>query len=404
MAPISPPTSLPPLRRLVEFSVGDINRVLRSLRELYWPPPLPPKLLIPTRRTRPRIAHIYNDEKIPDSGYASAVVSDDEGDVEEGVESDSSDFLDELRADPLERTFAIRWLTGLVGRIDTLSVDDPTTDSDEARESLLDEATTLLAKFSHQEEDEDFDITRSFSFPSSGKTVHIELNDAPLSTSDHTSVGLQSWGSAIILAERLCADPASFNLLDTRPLRVLELGAGTGLLSIAVAKLLPLTTVVATDYHPDILANLAVNLRTNFYVPDQTGARVSAVELDWARPAPGAPFDAPFDVVLAADVVYHPDHARWIRGCVARMLRRPGADTASDPGGIFHLIVPVRTSGRHEGMHRTVDEVFRDKAADSADAACRLAILDTMEIERQSAGVGRADEAGYRLFKIGWVS
>ncbi|KAJ7816695.1 hypothetical protein B0H14DRAFT_3743328 [Mycena olivaceomarginata] len=204
------------------------------------------------RLTRPRIAHIYNDQKIPDSRYASAVVSDDEGDVEEGVESDSSGFLDELRADPLERTFAIRWLAGLVGRNDTLSVDNPTTDSDEARESLLDEAT-LLAKFSHQEEDEDFEITRYFSSPSSGKTVHIELNDAPLSTSDHTSVGLQSWGSAIILVERLW----------------------TGLLSIAVAKLIPL------------LANLAVNLHTNFYVSNQSGVRVSAVELDWACPAPG---------------------------------------------------------------------------------------------------------------------
>ncbi|KAJ7321245.1 hypothetical protein DFH08DRAFT_1033780 [Mycena albidolilacea] len=187
----------------------------------------------------------------------SAVVSDDEGDIEEGVESDSSRFLDELRADPLECTFAISWLAGLVGQIDTLSVDNPTTDSDEAHESLLDKAT-LLAKFSHQEEDEDFDITGSFSFPLSRKTVHIELNDARLSTSDHTSVGLQSWGSAIILVECLW----------------------TGLLSIAVSKLIPL------------LANLAVNLHTNFYVPNQSGVRISAVELNWARPVPGVPFDA----------------------------------------------------------------------------------------------------------------
>lgn len=404
MAPISPPTSLPPLRRLAEYSVADVTRTLRGVRELYWPPPrsLPPKLSVPTRRARrPRILHIHSDDKIPDSGYASAVVSDDECDEDapDSGDSDSSDSLDELRADPLERTFAIKWLTGLLGRIDDLSSDD--TESDEARDSLLDEATALLARFSHQEDDDDFDITRTFSFPSNGKTVHIELNDAPLSTSDHTSVGLQSWGSAIILAERICADPASFNLLDGQPLRVLELGAGTGLLSIAVAKLLPATTVVATDYHPAILTNLAANLRTNF---SAAGARVSATELDWARLTLSAPFDAPFDVVLAADVVYHPDHARWIRGCVARMLRRPGPDAASNPGGIFHLIVPVRTSGRHEGMDRTVDEVFRRKDDDPADAACRLAILETTAIERQDAGVGRADEAGYRLFKIGWVS
>ncbi|KAF7330858.1 hypothetical protein MVEN_02425200 [Mycena venus] len=411
MASISPPTtSLPPLRRLAEYSVADIARALRGVRQLYWPPPrsLPPKLSVPTRRARrPRLLNIC-DDKIPDSGYASAVVSDDECDVEEASESgdsDSSDSLDELRADPLERTFAIKWITGLIGRIDDLSSDDPTVDADEARECLLDEATTVLAQFSHQEDDDDFDITRSFLFSATGKTVHIELNDAPLSTSDHTSVGLQSWGSAIILAERLCADPASFNLLDGQPLRVLELGAGTGLLSIAVAKLLPATTVVATDYHPAILANLGANLRANFpSVSNQIGARVSAAELDWARPSAGAPFDASFDVVLAADVVYHPDHARWIRGCVARMLRRPGPDAASEPGGVFHLIVPVRTSGRHEGMDRTVDEVFRRKYDGPAETACRLAILDTMAIERQSTGVGRSDESGYRLFKIGWVS
>ncbi|KAF7354873.1 hypothetical protein MSAN_01401800 [Mycena sanguinolenta] len=397
MAPISPPTSLPPLRRLAEYSVADISKALRGVRDLYWPPPppLPPRLLIPTRRRgRPTISRIYSDDKIPDSGYASAAVSDDECDVEEAVDSDSSDYLDELRADPLERTFAIKWLTELICRIDQLSPDDATIDADEARDNLLDEATAILAQFSRQQnDDEDFDVTRSFSFPADGKTVDIELNDAPLSTSDHTSVGLQSWGSAIILAERLCADPASFNLVAGQPLRVLELGAGTGLLSLAVAKLFPNMTVPSSR-------NLAANLHTNFPVP----ARVSAAELDWARPTFDAPFDAPFDVVLAADVVYHPDHARWIRGCVAHMLRRPGPDPASDPGGIFHLIIPVRTSGRHEGMNRTVDEVFRHKDNDSVDAVLRLGILDAVAIERQGTGIGRMDEAGYRLFKIGWVS
>ncbi|KAK7061292.1 putative methyltransferase-domain-containing protein [Favolaschia claudopus] len=413
MAPISPPTSLPPLRSLANYSIADITRALKGIRDLYWPPPrpLPPKLSVPTRRTGrlrlPRLT-LASDEKIPDSGYASAVVSDDECDIEESlesVESDSSDAADELRANPVERTFAIHWITGLIGRIDELSVDDPSIDPDEAREILLDDATAVLAQFSHHEDDAaDFDITRSFSFPSQTKTVEIELNDAPLSASDHTSVGLQSWGSAIILGERLCADPASFNFTDDgQPLRILELGAGTGLLSIAAAKLLPTATVVATDYHPAILANLNANLRTNFGRVAKP-SHVFAAELDWSRPALRAPFDTPFDVVLAADVVYHADHARWIHGCVQRMLRRPRTNSASDAGGIFHLIIPVRTTGRHEGLDKTVDEVFGVGSGDPALAGCRLAILQSTALARQGTGVGRADESGYRLFKIGWVS
>ncbi|KAJ7477230.1 S-adenosyl-L-methionine-dependent methyltransferase [Mycena galericulata] len=382
MAPITPPTSLPALRRLDGYSVADISRTLRGISELYWPrpPPLPPKLSVPTR-----------NERIPDSGYASAVVSDDECDAEESIDdedSDSSDSsLDELRADPLERAFAIKWITGLIGRVDVLSSDDPTVDPDDARERLLDEATALLALFSHHEEDEEFDITRSFSFRSIGTTVHIELNDAPLSNSDHTSVGLQSWGSAIVLAERLCADPPC-------PLRVLELGAGTGLLSIAVAKLLPHMTVVATDYHPAILANLAANLRTNFPSPVDA-ARVSALELDWAQPTLHAPLDAPFDVVLAADVVYHPEHARWIRGCVARVLRRPAESDA----------------GRNEGIDRTIDDVFEQSNADDGVArlCCRDPRAPSVYSQRVCGGApgcrgGTRGRGGVQDFRIGWLA
>ncbi|KAJ7229130.1 S-adenosyl-L-methionine-dependent methyltransferase [Mycena pura] len=411
MVPIAP-TSLPPIWRLAGYSVAEATRNLRALSQLYWPPPLslPANFSVPKRNlTRPKISG-SGDYKFPDSGYASAVVSDDECDAEESLgddDSDSADSLDRLRADPMERAFAIKWIMGLISRIDELSTDDwPDIDPGDAHERLLDEATALLAHFSRHNDEEEPDITRSFVFPSlNGTSICIQLNDAPLSISDHTAVGLQSWGSAIVLAERICADPASFNLAD-EPLRILELGAGTGLLSIAAAKLLPRATVVATDYHPTTLANLAANLCTNFPPAlDQDQARISARELDWARPVA---FDAPFDVVLAADVVYHPDHARWLRGCAERMLRLPGTDPASGstPGGVFHLIVPVRTSGRHEGIDRTVDEVFGIPVLEDNDneKGYHLAILDAIDVARQRAGVGRADEAGYRMFKIGWVT
>ncbi|KAJ7067876.1 S-adenosyl-L-methionine-dependent methyltransferase [Mycena amicta] len=388
MAPTAP-TSLPPLRSLAGYSVAEISRKIRGLSDLYWPspPPLPPNLLFPKRIfARPRLLGEFN---VPDSGYASAVVSDDECDDDE-AHSESSDVIDGLRADIFERTFAIQWLTGLIGRIDELVSDDA---DEDACERLVDDASALLARFAHQDDTEEPDLTRIFTFPvADGPALHIELNDAALSRSDHTSVGLQSWGSAIVFAERLCSEPASFDLVDNSPLRILELGAGTGLLSIAAAKLLPLATVVATDYHPAILANLTANVRTNLL-----GARICVAALDWSDPSDAPPLDEAFDIVLAADVVYHPDHARWLRGCATRLLRS---------GGTFYLIVPVRTSGRHEGVDRTVDEVFaKDRPLDAQEqSGHRLAILEALDVGRQGGGVGRADESGYRLFKIGWVS
>ena len=88
-------------------------------------------------------------------------------------------------------------------------------------------------------------ITSTFSFPVSGgqygQSLEVELNDAPLVSEDHTSVGLQSWASLTLLAERICANPEKFSLDLTahgRGLRLLQLDAGTGLLSITVAKIL----------------------------------------------------------------------------------------------------------------------------------------------------------------------
>jgi predicted nicotinamide N-methyase len=266
----------------------------------------------------------------------------------------------------------------------------------------LDEITSLLSTFGTNEENEHCEeeggLTRSFSFPSGRGTIDVELNDAVLLDDDHTSVGLQSWGSAIVLAQKICANPASFSLRhgdgdETRPLRILELGAGTGLLSIIAAKILhrtlPSPIIIATDYHPDVMANLSANIRTNFPARSCAQLPVTVHTLDWEDPVYSAPLDERFDVVLAADVIYHPEHARLIKGCVERVLERMGT---------FWMIMARRTSGRHEGLYSTVGEMFPDASVVEKGG---LAVLDRTELERLE-GVGRADENDYVLFKIGW--
>jgi SAM-dependent methyltransferase len=234
-----------------------------------------------------------------------------------------------------------------------------------------------------------------------------------MSNDDHTSVGLQSWGSSILLADRFCQKPDNFSLTPPsqgRSLRILELGAGTGLLSIVAAKILqPFTAeIVATDYHPDVLENLAKNVVNNFTTPSTFSAGHEAIvvtALDWEHPEYSGPLAQSFDIILAADVIYHPSHAEWIKPCVEKLLSRPSG--ANDNGGVFWLIIAVRTTGRHAGVDETVEFLFPNVASiaplGGSGMKPQLVVL-YREVLGRHANFGRADEIAYKLFKIGWAN
>lgn len=390
---------------------------LQDLKDLYFPtiPPPPKRILsinaVPALKQsisdavhvphQKRMRHLKHSDNIPDSGYASEEDQEDqEGDPQSEDEEDLD--VDVLRFDELERGFTIKWLTGFMKRSDTWihALDSAEEQEEHARLSVIEEVCELLARFAGGDEQQEDALTRLFTFPlcAEGKVVTVELNDAPLAPTDHTSVGLQSWASAIIFAERICADPARYLSIPSgaAPLRVLELGAGTGLLSIATAQILDCMRVdaqiVATDYHPAVLQNLMRNAQTN-------NVSVQVEVLDWSRPPPLEPYD----VILAADVVYHPEHAKWIKYCVEKALKR---------GGVFWLIIAMRPTGRHEGLWGTVDEVFPDGGCgfsrnENCSKECggemKLAVVQREDVGRRE-GIGRADEVGYRLFEIRWLS
>ncbi|MCW2998170.1 MAG: methyltransferase protein [Solirubrobacterales bacterium] len=101
------------------------------------------------------------------------------------------------------------------------------------------------------------------------------------------------WPSAIALARRL-AGPGE----APAGLRVLELGCGLGLPALAAAR--AGADVVATDWSADAVAAVHRNARANA-VP------VRALEADW-RDAGALTALGPFDLVLAADVLYEARH------------------------------------------------------------------------------------------------
>ncbi|RYP67088.1 hypothetical protein DL771_007413 [Monosporascus sp. 5C6A] len=115
------------------------------------------------------------------------------------------------------------------------------------------------------------------------------------------TTGLRTWEAALHLGQYLCANSA---LIQGK--RMLELGAGTGYLSILCAKFLDATQVIASDGSDDVVANLP----DNFFVNGLEGSdRISTMDLKWGHGLVGteeAEWNGgrPVDVVLGADITY----------------------------------------------------------------------------------------------------
>ncbi|ORX37065.1 hypothetical protein BD324DRAFT_424024 [Kockovaella imperatae] len=286
--------------------------------------------------------------------------------------------------------------------------------------------------------------------------IPVLLHDAPMA--DHLSVGVQTWGSAILLGREISLHPDEFELFPKagcRGKRILELGAGTGLLSILCRKLLtlhdstvevsppPEHLVLATDFHPDVLNNLKVCVDLNF--PPQTGLvdnppahGVDIAQLDWREfPAAmekrlsheavvkdssldsgtGAMYDEPFDLVLASDCVYDPTHSELLYQVASWVLRLPDPSIPGDAGGTFHILSPLRPTFTPEiesiDVHFPTHRSYRD-SSDQKDVPPSLGLgrsrglrLGTRGSGKRSVrgkrGEGRTDEVlGYWWWDIGW--
>ena len=386
-----PPTGyLPPIKDIQIYPIKNLNDALHYLRQIYNPE------VRGSRRRRPL---------------------------------KNTPLVDTFRTDPFERTYAIKWLTALISQLGTEHSDSPDSPSIvvPSKEDLLQNAASLLAicagtasagvivrqfvfENRHREREEDEE---------SINLINVELVDVPLDNHDYRSVGAQTWGGACILAEMIVDHPGQFGFhTGSSTFRCLELGAGTGLVSITATKMMLMiqksmkknstkleVEVVATDYYPSVLTNLEKNIHSNFpESPPSTSVRILTRTLDWSTFSSqtnhdDAVFESPFDLILGADIIYESQHALWIKSCLTKLLRKPSSTTPSDISPTFHLIIPLRAT--HVVESNTIEQIF-SLNNHNRNGNTEL-VIHHKEIIICDAESGReGEDVEYAYYKIRW--
>ena len=123
------------------------------------------------------------------------------------------------------------------------------------------------------------------------------------------------WPSGRVLADRL----AQRNL---RGLNVVELGAGLAIPSLVAAT--RGASVLATDWYEPALAFMSVNAK-------RLGLAVDTMFVDWRDPPQALLDRAPFDLIVAADVLYEVRNATPLAALLPRLLADDGEVIIADP-------------------------------------------------------------------------
>lgn len=204
---------------------------------------------------------------------------------------------------------------------------------DEQKEALWEQASLRLAERSGRSAMPA--MSRSFTITSHMGTFELSIHE-PALTGD--SLGFKTWAASYLLSRRL----HTIQLPAARDgqLCALELGAGTGLVGMALAAVSG-ASVLLTDL-AEIEGNLAHNVQQNAEVIARIGGLAKTAILDWIRPteiisstlsvcSPSS--DAvtethveKFPLIIAADSIYSAEHPSMLVGAIKTWLA-PGPST-----------------------------------------------------------------------------
>lgn len=145
------------------------------------------------------------------------------------------------------------------------------------------------------------DLCPEASLESASQAPHITILENRSLISASGTTGLRTWEAALHLGTYLCQNK---DLVQGK--RILELGSGTGYLSILCANFLASTHVLASDGSDDVINNLPENFFLNNL---QDSTRVVPMEVKWGHALMGTEEEKwnggrAVDVVLGADITY----------------------------------------------------------------------------------------------------
>lgn len=159
-----------------------------------------------------------------------------------------------------------------------------------------------------------------------GDKIFLEQHaeQADLSHLRQTTFTNPWWDGADVLARHLERTHRQFG---KSPRRILELGAGRGLVGIAAGCLFPSASVTLTDLDAAV-PGLRANIERNRAVLGPDTDRVRAVALDWGAQQLDNQLAGPYDLVLASDVVWLIDLIDAFLDTLQRIARaNPGCVT-----------------------------------------------------------------------------
>ena len=308
---------------------------------------------------------------------------------------------------PFRKESVCNWLTALISHLQRCLSKGG--DDLEAREGLIDDAAALLAIFAGTASAGKLNRIFTFNYlPSS--SIRVQVTDIPLQNQDYTTLGAQTWGGAHVLAEIIIQNPHRFGFSPEKfqsagagP-KVLELGAGTGLVSLAVYRYLVSrrlgATIYTTDFNSVILDNLRHNISMNqSEIPGPNiDLKISCAFLDWSNPdAAGEDLSDSVDLVLGADIVYEELHASWIHGCLEKFMRKPRLGFIRP---MFHLVIPLRPT--HTFESNTIEGIFPLRSEASGQHGWELVVLSKDSVLCEATENEADGQVEYVYYTIGW--